>query len=169
MKKIISLLFIAIIAMAGTAYAYDANIWNAAGTAAVTNPIVLQPGQTQIFSYHGANFAAPNQVMPYSYNVQALPGTGADPSDMTVVISKANFEPGIEDPYTDVGVISISLSEDAPATGKWRVTVTAGEDTNTLDVGSAARNFEIPEFPTIALPVAAILGLAFFMQRRKEE
>ena len=28
---------------------------------------------------------------------------------------------------------------------------------------------EIPEFPTVALPVAAILGLAFFMQRRKEE
>ena len=28
---------------------------------------------------------------------------------------------------------------------------------------------EIPEFPTLALPVAAILGLAFFMQRRKEE
>jgi hypothetical protein len=27
----------------------------------------------------------------------------------------------------------------------------------------------IPEFPTVALPVAAILGLAFFMQRRKEE
>jgi hypothetical protein len=27
----------------------------------------------------------------------------------------------------------------------------------------------IPEFPTIALPVAAIIGLAFFMQRRKEE
>jgi hypothetical protein len=27
---------------------------------------------------------------------------------------------------------------------------------------------EIPEFPTIALPVAAIIGLAFFMQRRKE-
>lgn len=27
---------------------------------------------------------------------------------------------------------------------------------------------DIPEFPTIALPVVAILGLAFFMQRRKE-
>ncbi|WP_406661890.1 PEF-CTERM sorting domain-containing protein [Methanolobus sp. ZRKC3] len=27
---------------------------------------------------------------------------------------------------------------------------------------------EIPEFPTIAIPVAAILGLAFFFQRRKE-
>jgi hypothetical protein len=27
---------------------------------------------------------------------------------------------------------------------------------------------EIPEFPTIALPIVAILGLAFFFQRRKE-
>lgn len=27
---------------------------------------------------------------------------------------------------------------------------------------------EIPEFPTIALPVVAILGLAFFFQRRKD-
>nr|WP_321496448.1 PEF-CTERM sorting domain-containing protein [uncultured Methanolobus sp.] len=27
---------------------------------------------------------------------------------------------------------------------------------------------EIPEFPTIAIPVAAIIGLAFFMQRRKD-
>jgi hypothetical protein len=26
----------------------------------------------------------------------------------------------------------------------------------------------IPEFPTVALPIAAILGLAFFFQRRKE-
>jgi len=28
---------------------------------------------------------------------------------------------------------------------------------------------EIPEFPTIALPIAAILGLAFFFQRRRNE
>ncbi|NPE27920.1 PEF-CTERM sorting domain-containing protein [Methanococcoides sp. SA1] len=27
---------------------------------------------------------------------------------------------------------------------------------------------EIPEFPTVALPVAAIIGIAFFFQRRKE-
>jgi hypothetical protein len=28
---------------------------------------------------------------------------------------------------------------------------------------------EIPEFPTIALPIAAIIGLAFFFQRKKDE
>ncbi|SFM88405.1 PEF-CTERM sorting domain-containing protein [Methanolobus profundi] len=27
---------------------------------------------------------------------------------------------------------------------------------------------EIPEFPTVAIPMAAIIGLAFFMQRRKD-
>ncbi|TGC11607.1 hypothetical protein CUN85_01410 [Methanolobus halotolerans] len=36
---------------------------------------------------------------------------------------------------------------------------------------SASQNFnaQIPEFPTVALPIAAILGLAFIFQRRKEE
>ena len=37
------------------------------------------------------------------------------------------------------------------------------------DFGGAANDFEIPEFPTIALPIAAILGLAFIFQRRREE
>ncbi|WP_340818257.1 SdrD B-like domain-containing protein [Methanolobus sp. WCC4] len=42
-------------------------------------------------------------------------------------------------------------------------------DTNdyTRDAG-LVREEKIPEFPTIALPVAAILGLAFFFKRRKQ-
>jgi hypothetical protein len=35
-----------------------------------------------------------------------------------------------------------------------------------LDIGKCGQT-EVPEFPTIALPVAAIIGLTFFMQRRK--
>lgn len=42
-------------------------------------------------------------------------------------------------------------------------TVVLARGSSTSDVTA------IPEFPTVALPVAAILGLAFFMQRRKEE
>jgi hypothetical protein len=30
-------------------------------------------------------------------------------------------------------------------------------------------NNEIPEFPTIALPIAAVIGIAFIFNRRKEE
>jgi len=168
MKRILIATLVVLMALTGTVAAYDANIWNAAGTAAVDNPIVIHPGETLTFSYTGANFAADNQVLPYYTDVQAVSGGAAD-SDMTVVVSKVNFEPGTADPATDVAVIQVTLDANAPVTGQWRVTVGAGEDVTSLDVGSAARNFLIPEFPTVALPVAAILGLAFFMQRRKEE
>jgi hypothetical protein len=53
---------------------------------------------------------------------------------------------------------SIKL-DDEDVSGQIKVSVTK------FDCGDDA---EIPEFPTIALPVAAIIGLAFFMQRRKE-
>ncbi|WP_321430949.1 PEF-CTERM sorting domain-containing protein [uncultured Methanolobus sp.] len=42
-------------------------------------------------------------------------------------------------------------------------TVVSARGSSTSDVTA------VPEFPTIALPVAAILGIAFFMQRRKDE
>jgi hypothetical protein len=38
----------------------------------------------------------------------------------------------------------------------------------TCECGDGDTQEEIPEFPTVALPIAAILGLAFFFQRRKE-
>ncbi len=168
MKKLLIATFMVLIALTGTVAAYDANIWNEAGTAAAPNPIVIHPGETLTFSYHGVNFAAVNETLPYFSDVTAVGGGAAD-SDMTVNITKTNFEPGTDDPATDVAVIEITLDANAPVTGQWRVTIGAGEDATTKDIGSAARNFLIPEFPTIALPVAAILGLAFFMQRRKEE
>lgn len=37
------------------------------------------------------------------------------------------------------------------------------------DAGSASGTANIPEFPTVALPVAAILGLVFIFGRKKEE
>lgn len=47
--------------------------------------------------------------------------------------------------------------------------LSAGENNLDQDAGLyIPQDQSIPEFPTIALPVAAILGLAFVMQRRKE-
>ncbi len=73
----------------------------------------------------------------------------------------------------DIGVIQIWT---APLTaGKYDIIVDVGQD-GFLDAGDPVdgitmgeEGFEaIPEFPTIALPVAAILGLMFLFQRRKE-
>jgi len=48
-------------------------------------------------------------------------------------------------------------------------TTTSNENvTSVTDELPLADNVEVPEFPTIALPVVAILGLAFMFQRRKE-
>ncbi|MDK2912003.1 MAG: hypothetical protein PWR29_960 [Methanolobus sp.] len=48
-------------------------------------------------------------------------------------------------------------------------TLVSGENNQDLDAGIYfPQQEEIPEFPTIALPVAAVLGLAFLMQRKKE-
>ncbi|MDY6864736.1 MAG: hypothetical protein SVY15_02010 [Halobacteriota archaeon] len=46
------------------------------------------------------------------------------------------------------------------------VSVPAGQDTQTPL--PALSDEEIPEFPTVALPAAMVLGLVFFMQKGKK-
>ncbi len=50
--------------------------------------------------------------------------------------------------------------------------VSGGADCGTsgkIDFGTASQQFDIPEFSTIALPVAGALGLIFFFQQRKKK
>jgi hypothetical protein len=169
MKKILIMFLVAIIAMAGTASAYDAFIWNEAGTGPAPQPLTIKPGESVTVSYRAENIAsgAVGQALPYDYTVVAL-GGGAQVSDIVVTLPAA-FTPTATDD-TDVGVINVALDPAALNGAQYRVTIKAGDEEVDIDFGSASRNIEsIPEFPTIALPIAAILGLAFFMQRRKEE
>jgi hypothetical protein len=46
-------------------------------------------------------------------------------------------------------------------------TLNAGDYYNEVDAGVYNRE-EIPEFPTVAIPMVAIMGLAFVFGRRKE-
>lgn len=48
------------------------------------------------------------------------------------------------------------------------VHISFGQENKDVLVGSTWVGGSIPEFPTVALPVAAILGLMFILQRRKE-
>lgn len=61
---------------------------------------------------------------------------------------------------------------DVPATGSVNMTSLPGEIFVTGDFTATIipckGEQEIPEFPTVALPMIAIIGLAFFIQRRKE-
>jgi hypothetical protein len=67
---------------------------------------------------------------------------------------------------------SVKVKNTNAANGLYKITFmnTNGQDESTaLEALIQVKITSIPEFPTIALPVAAIIGLAFFMQRRKEE
>lgn len=167
MQKIVSILLVALIATIGTASAYNAGIYNAEGTAAAENPIVIKPGQTITLSFYGDSFdqRVLGTAIPYKVGVYAM-NSDAKVSDMTVTVP-ASFTP-TSSPYVDVGAIQVTLDENASESGEWQVVVTGGTAGVTLDVGSASRNFMVPEFPTVALPVAAILGLAFVFMRKQE-
>ncbi|WP_319506380.1 SdrD B-like domain-containing protein [uncultured Methanolobus sp.] len=61
-------------------------------------------------------------------------------------------------------------SDASEADGKTDIfTLAMGESKGTLDAGIFKKTSEeIPEFPTVAIPMVAIVGIAFVFQRRKE-
>ncbi len=173
MRKTILIALIALVALVGSASAaltHDASIWNVDGSAVAANPLQIQPGETLTLSYHAASLvpAAVGQSAKYGFTTGVVSGPGVA-SDLKVEFGHPDFAPTSQPTYNDAGVITLKLDADAPVGTVYKVTIqVAGVDT--FIYGQASRQVEaIPEFPTVALPVAAILGLAFFMQRRKEE
>jgi hypothetical protein len=171
MKRLLIVSFMALIAMIGTAAAYTPDIWDAAGTGPVNGDLTLKPGDSVTLSYRMQSIGSVEygMVLPYTSEVSVFSGPGSA-SDITIT-TPANVTVPNADTYTDISAITISIDAAAPAGTIYRVSIGAGPVTIESEIDSASRyvNSEIPEFPTVALPVAAILGLAFFMQRRKEE
>ncbi len=150
---------------------YDAFIYNAAGTASAPSILDLKPGDSIVLSYRGENIItdALGQNFAYVSTVAATNALG-NPSDLTVAFAHPNFVPTTVD-YTDVGVITVSLDADATQGATYAIEIRAGNLLQgDIEAGSASRSIDsIPEFPTVALPIAAILGLVFIFGRRKEE
>ncbi|WP_406670030.1 PEF-CTERM sorting domain-containing protein [Methanolobus sp. ZRKC4] len=165
-------LLIALIALfVGTASAtpYTADIWDATGTAAIGD-LTLKPGDSITLSYRMTAISSVEQglVLPYATQVAVISGPGAT-TDINIT-TPANVTVPLATSYTDVGVITVSLNASAPVGTIYRISIGAGPVLASTEIDSASRYVEaIPEFPTVALPVAAILGLAFLFQRRKEE
>ena len=70
--------------------------------------------------------------------------------------------------YDDEVLVKIT-NDIGASNGQHIVGVILDGATNPTDISTIVVTTSIPEFPTIALPIAAILGLAFIFQRRKEE
>jgi hypothetical protein len=174
MKKVLLLLvsglFIACMAGSAMADPFDPSILNAAGDADAPSTITLAPGQSIVLSFKGTNILeeAVNTNLSYTSTVAVKDGSPAEArtSDISVVFAHQNFHPTATS-YTDVGVIT--LTNNGPVGASYLVTIKAGSETM-IDFGAASRtiNSAIPEFPTVALPVAALIGLVFIFGRKKE-
>ncbi|MDI3487126.1 MAG: hypothetical protein PWQ50_2346 [Methanolobus sp.] len=175
MKKLVMCLVV-LLAMAGTASAYQAVLYDADGNAVASNPIYMEPGDSVALSYYASSILEEEQGEFFEYTVEEISVRAgspaeADPSDITIEFDTAydpdGFIPNGSE-YMDEGVIIVSMDEDAPVGARYYIEIGAGGEE--LEFQTASRTIEaIPEFPTIALPVAAIIGLAFFIQRRKQE
>jgi hypothetical protein len=154
------------------------------------NDILLTPGIPHISSLYGQKFIGkPPQTFPLNIIVECSSSnpvplnTACHTSDVQVVI---NNVPGITNPFPSLGPVNNNghpvLATDSltitlvnnpqdPLGTMYVVTVIGGPGTTGGETASASRTVKgftlIPEFPTVALPIAAVIGLVFFFQQKK--
>ncbi|WMW25157.1 PKD domain-containing protein [Methanolobus sediminis] len=99
-----------------------------------------------------------------------LDGTGSSDSDGTIVSYEWDFGDG----SPSLPAPAPYLSHAYASAGTYTVTLTVTDDdgatvadTSTVEIAAADYDGSIPEFPTIALPMAAIIGLAFIFRKRE--
>ena len=170
MKKTLLLLLsgLLIIGTAGAALAAGADLINPADGKSVNGLIPLGPGETKTFDYKvvGLNPDSLNKDWPYSYSCMrdpAYPGIpGATDKDLVVTFS-GSLHPTTTD-FVHKGAVTIS--NNGVKDQVYKIKINAA---NTYDEAEVTRRVNsIPEFPSVALPVAAILGLMFVIGRKKK-
>ncbi len=162
--KIIVGILLAFLVATGTAAAAGSQILDKDGNA-LPNPMVLNIGNTLNLSLFVQNL--PVGTVNVTYEVES------DTHFDTVLFRSSAT--GVAQTFTELDIMSITMNANA-APGEQYTLIVHVKDTDTGDTiqtmaikATATHEFTIPEFPTVALPIAAILGIAFFIQRRREE
>ncbi|TFH43053.1 MAG: DUF11 domain-containing protein [ANME-2 cluster archaeon] len=182
---------------AGSLQVLNTNLQQIQRTASLGNPAGIVIPQSQI-SYNPLNLektdgltqANPGATLTYQISYQNLNQYAVSNVVITDDIPAGTTFVSADNGGThSAGVVTWNIGSLAQgATGTVTVTVTvdagtSGMITNYATIDSAeiiattvydqtnivpGTNGEIPEFPTIALPIAAIFGLMFLLQRRKD-
>ena len=161
----------AYISITGEDISFGDNIY-CSTTVEVRNPIVADAGKY----YSGIEDTPVNFDGTGSYDIREFRATAAvqpmmvAAPDMGIKDYEWDFDGDGE--YDDGTGSTPEYIFTEPGTYTVGLKVTSWDGINDTDTASvniaSTSNNQIPEFPTIALPVAAIIGLAFVMQRRKD-
>jgi hypothetical protein len=160
------------VAMTGIAAANPFNLEILKGT----NPLQMADGDSVILDLSGNTFTSKDitngTMFDLTANVTCLSGcVGA--ADVTVAFTNPQFGPAASGTVINANALTISKNAigGADTVGSlYKVTVTAGPNGDFAEIGVATRSVEnIPEFPTVALPIAAVIGLVFLFQNKKKK
>ena len=169
MKKIsVAIVILAMICISSTASACDPGIdiekhTNGEDADTVTGP-GIPVGATVTWTYYVNNTGDKNL-----YNVNVIDSdNNVNPTYVSGDDGDNKLEPGEVWVYNATGTATLGqYKNEGKVTAKyWDNRWKCISDTDPSHY--IGYDPEIPEFPTIALPIAAIIGLAFIFQRRKE-
>lgn len=184
MKKILLLISGLLIAcMAGSAMAdpFTPELYYKTQTGdfvGIGSSIDLKPGNTVNVYLGGWAFSSAAVDKDYNWVADVTYASTGDNTDVTIELPTTAFHPPSTpsftavSPYIHPDPIKLTLDSSVAEGEKYSVSIGAkyGTASAVIDQGIASRDVSaIPEFPTIALPVAAILGLVFIFGRKKEE
>ncbi|MDF1534303.1 MAG: PEF-CTERM sorting domain-containing protein [Methanosarcinaceae archaeon] len=188
MKKIVTILIaITLITMMGTAAADQINVYDT-GTSNTVSVIPLVPGGASVQKdLVVSGFLQDGSISSVAHTlndtISIVPVAGISGQLITdIKVEYRELSPSmtwkVEDcrwtQVSDIGgnellAIRFSASPGAPVGGKYQIEIKDTATGNSFAATCIVGTVNVPEFPTIALPVAAILGLAFFFQRRRED
>ena len=178
MKKII-LIVIALMAMIGTAAAMPATADIAKDTFNIGGGNI-DTSTVRIFDIDYPTYGSPQtrHITAVTSNADSsLQVRIYDPSDLTKDTGWISTnDPSLSAGFTYLATTPSEYTYNIEVKGTVVGSITVYDNIGTAfdymggcDKANVSRGANIPEFPTIALPVAAILGLAFIFQRRREE
>ncbi|ABE51620.1 Hypothetical protein Mbur_0649 [Methanococcoides burtonii DSM 6242] len=110
----------------------------------------------------------PLGMIPVDFAVSPYPAFSSSSYRALIDIDFANLDPEINYKFvriSDMSILPTSVTQVSPAYSVMPGVMIDAVEANPMH---PVNTEEIPEFPTVALPVAAIIGIAFFFQHRKE-
>jgi acetylornithine deacetylase/succinyl-diaminopimelate desuccinylase-like protein len=176
MKKILLLVSsLLIICMAGSAMAEGINLVSDAPTTDDGSSIEAVPGSilylsTQFWGYPTEvqyNYVSGKAVIEKPHEA----ARDATPEEVTVTFERNYFKPTTSDSLDDNVVKVVIGPESLVPIGSNIVVTVVGQDNKKcyINLQAVQRITTVPEFPTVALPIAALIGLVFIFGRKKEE
>lgn len=177
MKKILLLLVngLLITCLSGSSLAdpFTPQLYTVSGNL-YTGQIQLYPGETIQVKLGGYDFI--NTDTDFDYYAHVLNASnGGNTGQLTFSLPSGSFHPTGSKlssvPFIDTNNIGISLASSAPIGATYNIEIGAklpdGQggylETGVLTTQDASN----PEFPTVALPIGAMLGLLFFIGRKR--